>query len=100
MAMSSRTSSRIIAIAAIGSLGALLAGCTAVDPGMGEALKYDMLAQTVNPEPVYTANGAKAGASGDHAVLATERYRKGNVKEIKVESSTSASGSGSGSSGK
>ena len=97
--MSSNTPSRFIAIAAIGSFGALLTGCTAVDPGMGEALKYDMLAQTVNPEPVYSANGAKAGSSGDHAALATERYRKGNVKEIKVESSTSASG-GNGSSGK
>ena len=93
--MSSRTPSRIIAIAAIGSLGALLAGCTSVDPGMGEALKYDMVAQTVNPEPVYAATGARAGSSGDHAALATERYRKGTIKELKVESSTSASGSGS-----
>ena len=93
--MSSRTPSRIIAIAAIGSLGALLAGCTSVDPGMGEALKYDMVAQTVNPEPVYAAAGARAGSSGDHAALATERYRKGTIKELKVESSTSASGSGS-----
>ena len=98
--MSSRTPSRIIAIAAIGSLGALLAGCTSVDPGMGEALKYDMVAQTVNPEPVYAATGAKAGSSGDHAALATERYRKGTIKELKVESSTSTSSSGSGSSGK
>lgn len=98
--MSSRTPSRIIAIAAIGSLGALLAGCTSVDPGMGEALKYDMVAQTVNPEPVYAATGARAGSSGDHAALATERYRKGTIKELKVESSTSTSSSGSGSSGK
>ncbi|WP_309611523.1 hypothetical protein [Sphingomonas sp.] len=98
--MSSRTPSRIIAIAAIGSLGALLAGCTSVDPGMGEALKYDMVAQTVNPEPVYASTGARAGSSGDHAALATERYRKGTIKELKVESSTSTSSSGSGSSGK
>ena len=99
--MSSRTPSRIFArtALAIGTV-TLLAGCTAVDPGMGEALKYDMLAQTVNPEPVYAATGAKAGSSGDHAALATERYRKGTIKELKVESSTSASGSGSGSSGK
>ena len=94
--MSSRTPSRIFARAALAiGTATLLAGCTAVDPGMGEALKYDMVAQTVNPEPVYAATGARAGSSGDHAALATERYRKGNVKEIKVESSTSASGNGS-----
>ena len=91
--MSSRIISR--SCLAIGTV-ALLAGCTAVDPGMGEALKYDMLAQTVNPEPVYPASAAKAGSSGDHAALATERYRKGNVKEIKAESSTSVSGGSSG----
>ena len=91
--MSSKTSARICL--AIGTV-ALLAGCTAVDPGMGEAVKYNALAQTVNPEPVYPASAAKAGSSGDHATLATERYRKGNVKEIRAESSTSVSGGSSG----
>ena len=92
MAMSSRL---------LGGIGVCLlaAGCAPVDPGMGEAVKYDMLAQTVNPEPVYPANGALPGSSGEHGAKATERYRKGTVKAIERERTGSSSGGGGGSGG-
>jgi hypothetical protein len=72
------------------------AGCAPVDPGFGEALRYDMAIQTVDPEPVYPEDGAKPGDSGEHAAKATERYRKGQTKPVVRESASSASGSGGG----
>ena len=80
----------------------LVTGCAPVDPGMGEAAKYDMVAQTVNPEPVYQPGGALPGGRGDHAAKADERYRKGAVKALQVmttASGGSSGGSGGGSSG-
>ena len=71
------------------------AGCAPVDPGMGEAVKYDMVAQTVNPEPVYPAHGALPGGSGEHSAKADERYRKGAVKALQVMT-TASGGSGGG----
>ena len=85
--------SRLIAGAA---LAALLAGCAPVDPGMGEAVKYDMVAQTVNPEPAYPPGGLQAGYDGAHGQKATERYRKDTVKPVERER-TGSGGSGSGS---
>jgi hypothetical protein len=69
-------------------------GCAPVDPGFGEALKYDMAIQTVDPEPVYPENGAKPGDSGEHGAKATDRYRKGQTKPVKAQSSSSISGGG------
>lgn len=65
------------------------AGCAPVDAGMGEALRYDMAAQTVDPDPVYPQDGAKPGDDGEHAAKATDRYRKGNVKQPAAQSSQS-----------
>ena len=80
-----------------GAVAALLAaGCAPVDPGMGEAFKYDMVAQTVNPEPAYAAGTLQAGSDGTHAALATEHYRKDSIKQPARESSTSTSASASG----
>ena len=89
-------SSRLLCLAAIATLGTLSA-CAPVDPGMGEALKYDMLAQTVNPEPVYTATGAQPGANGVLGAAASERYRKDQVKAVVRESTASGSSGGGGS---
>ena len=75
-----------IAIVALGA-------CAPVDPGYGEALRYDMAIQTVDPDPVYPEDGAKPGDSGEHAAKATDRYRKGQTKAIRRES---ASGGASG----
>ena len=91
MSFSNWQSSRLILSAII---LATAAGCAPVDPGMGEAVKYDMLAQTVNPDPVYPANALQAGSSGTHGAKAAERYRKDQVKPIERESTSKGSSSG------
>lgn len=68
-----------------------ISACTAVDPGFGEALRYDMALQTIDPDPVYPEDGAKPGDSGSKAADATKRYRTGAVKDV---ATTSASGTG------
>lgn len=86
------------------ALTALLAGaCTtpnqtigSPDPGFGEAVKYDIAVQTINPDPVYSAQGAQPGDSGEKAAAATKRYRTGEVKPVETMDTTS-SGSGGGS---
>lgn len=68
------------------STGAALlaaAGCAPVDPGFGEAVRYDLAVQTVDPDPVYPENGAKPGDNGEKAQKATERYRKGTTKPVR-----------------
>lgn len=81
-------------IAAAGAI-ALLAGCAPVDPGLGEAVKYNALAQTVDPDPIYRPDGALPGASGDTAAAALDRYRKGTVKQpVSQTTTTSVSGGG------
>jgi len=84
------------------STGAALfaaAGCAPVDPGFGEAVRYDMAAQTINPDPVYPESGAKPGDNGEKAQKATERYRKGTTKALKIQSAGGGSGTGGGAGG-
>ena len=71
------------------------AACTPVDPGFGEALKYDMAAQTVDPDPVYPADSLQPGYHGEKGQKATERYRKGQTKPLRIEG-TQSGGSGGG----
>ena len=73
-----------------------LASCAPVDPGLGEALRYDMAIQTVNPDPVYPEGGAQPGDSGVKGAEAVKAYRTGETKALKVESTQSGSGGGSG----
>lgn len=68
----------------------ITAGCTAVDPGFGEALRYDMAVQTVDPDPQYPADALQPGYHGEKAQKATDRYRKGATK---APAAQSASGS-------
>ena len=68
---------------------AALAGCASVDPGLGEALRYDMAIQTVNPDPVYPEGGAQPGDSGEKGAKAVKAYRSGETKELKIESTSS-----------
>jgi hypothetical protein len=58
-----------------------LAACAPVDHGMGEAVKYDMALQTINPQPVYGPNALQPGYSGEKASEATKRYRKDQVND-------------------
>lgn len=66
-----------------------LASCAPVDPGFGEALRYDMAIQTVNPDPVYPEGGAQPGDSGEKGAKAVKAYRAGETKALKIESTSS-----------
>ena len=86
------TSSKLaLAIATIA-----LGGCTAVDHGLGEALKYDMALQTVDPDPVYPPGGAQPGDSAEVGVGAVSRYYQGAVKQPTPSTTTSGVTGGSG----
>lgn len=75
-----------------------LAGCAPVDPGFGEALRYDMAVQTVDPDPQYPEGSLQPGYHGEKAQKATDRYRKGTTKPVQVQSASSG-GTGGSSSG-
>lgn len=66
------------------------------DAHFGEANRQTMMAQVVNPDPVYPEEMA---TSGDHAADAIERYREDKVKQpesIRTTNVGEGSGSGSG----
>jgi hypothetical protein len=86
-----------------------LAGCNTwnshigdEDPYFGEAARYDAAIQTVNPDPVYSADSSKPGDNGEKGAKAVKRYRTDSVKQP-VSTGTggtgSAGGSGTGMSG-
>ena len=84
------------------STGAVLlaaGGCTPVDPGFGEAVRYDLAVQTIDPDPQYPAEGAKPGDNGEHGQKATERYRKGTTKKPSSQGTGGGSGGGAGGGG-
>lgn len=85
--------SKLILSSSIIALGAV--ACAPVDPGFGDALKYDMAVQTIDPDPVYVADARQPGDHGEKAQKASERYRKGQTKPLRQES---ASGGGGGAS--
>ena len=84
----------------------LLAGCQtaaplpqagSLDAGFGEAVKYDMAIQVIDPDPVYDANDAQPGADGAKGAAAVKRYRTDTVKAVESQATTQAgSGSSSG----
>ena len=77
----------------------LAGGCTANDPGLGDALKSTVAMQVIDPDPVQRTD-AVPGGSGDLAAKAVERYRKGTVKEpVSVQTSTLAGAGTSGGGG-
>ena len=78
---------------------AIAAACTPVDSGFGEAVRYDLAVQTVDPDPQYPADARQPGDHGEKAQKATERYRKGTTKPVVQQSSSAGGGSGGGSSG-
>jgi hypothetical protein len=88
---------RLIAPAALLLLGACdtVYPNGSIDPGFGEAVKYSMGVQVIDPDPVYTAEGAQPGASGEKGAEAAKRHRTGKVKDVQVQS-TSSGGGGSG----
>jgi hypothetical protein len=79
------------------STGAVLlaaAGCTPVDPGFGEAVRYDMAVQTIDPDPQYPADSLQPGYHGEKGQKATERYRKGTTKALSNPGSGGSGGRG------
>ena len=92
-------SCKVIAVSA--SL-ALLAGCAvnpvsqSADPGMGEAAKYNAAIQTIDPDPVYTADGAQPGDNGEMGASAVKRYRTDAVKAVSTQTTTSGGSGGGG----
>lgn len=70
-----------------------------LDAGFGETTKYNAAVQVINPDPVYTADGAQPGDSGAKAAAATKRYRTDTVKDTQAISSTTRSGGSSGGGG-
>ena len=99
-------SSRLLAAAAL----LALAGCQntlyvrpalpqagSLDAGVGETTKYNAAVQVINPDPVYTADGAQPGDNGAKAAAATKRYRTDAVKTTQpISSTTRGGGSGGG----
>ena len=80
---------------------ALLAGCTANDTTLGDALRTDIALQVVDPDPAARTSAAP-GDSGVLAARASENYRKGTVKppiSIQTTSKSGGSGGSGGSSG-
>ena len=77
----------------------ILSGCNTVhpqsgsaDPGLGEALKYDMAIQVIDPEPVYGPEDAQPGDHGGKAAAAVRRYRTDAVKDVEASDTTAGTG--------
>ena len=65
------------------------------DPRLGEAAKYDLAIQTINPDPVYAPNGARPGDDAAKAAAASKRYRTDAVKAVEdIKTSRSATSGG------
>ena len=75
---------------------ALLSGCTANDPGMGDAARANYAAQIIEPDPQYAE---AITANGDQTAGAQERYRTDKVKKPVSVKTTSGTGGGGSSGG-
>lgn len=80
----------------------LLASCTPIDATFGDAVKTDYALQVINPEPgpVSAETAVIVSGSGDLAGAASERYRKGIVRQPQpVQTTTKSAGGASPGSG-
>lgn len=88
---------RLLAPAAVLLLGAcdtVYPASQSIDPGFGEAVKYSTAIQVIDPDPVYTAEGARPGDNGELGAEASKRHRTGKVKSVEAQTTTSTSGGG------
>lgn len=83
------------ALAAI-AFGLLAGACAPVDHGLGEAFRYDMALQTIDPDPVYPAGSAEPGTSGTTNAEAAKRYRTDSVKPVQAPTTTTTTTGGAG----
>lgn len=95
--MSSKILALPLAIFALTGCNTVYEQSASVDPGFGEAAKYNMAVQTIDPDPVYTADGAQPGDDGAKGAAAVKRYRTDAVKAVTTVSSTTSSSGGGGS---
>lgn len=58
------------------------------DPFLGEAVKYNAAAETINPAPVYAENSTQPGSNGAKGQAAVERYRTDKVNDRHRKEST------------
>jgi len=79
-----------------------LSGCSTpqqsnlmIDPGMGEAVKYNAALQIIDPDPVYPEGSALPAASGEKGAAAAKRYRTDKVKPVEtIRTGSTTSGGG------
>lgn len=95
---------RLLAAAGLLSLAAcqtaLLPQAGSLDAGFGEVTKHNAAVQIIDPDPVYTADGAQPGDHGEKAANAAKRYRTDQVKDTESPGDTTRrAGRGSGGSG-
>ena len=87
---------------AIGPAVLVLAGCAvnpvsgSYDPGFGETFAYAKAIQTIDPDPVYAADGAQPGDHGDKGARAVKRYRSDAVKAVEQLQTTGSTSGGGG----
>ena len=84
---------------AAASAALFLGGCNTTDanslspdPAFGEAIKYDMAIQIIDPDPVYDDEGAQPGESGVKGAEAVKRYRTDKVKDAKAVTTSTTTG--------
>ena len=92
--MSSKVLTLPLALLALTGCNTVYEQSGSVDAGLGEAAKYNMAVQTIDPDPVYTADGAQPGDDGTKGAAAVKRYRTDAVKAVTTVSSTSSSSGG------
>ena len=73
----------------------LLAACTPVDTGFGEALRWDMAQQVIDPDPQHDRT-VMEGGSGERAAGAVGRYSTGEVTPVEQMGTTATISTGSG----
>ena len=92
--MNSRTCRALLALGSLGACNTVYETSGSVDPGLGEAAKYNMAVQTIDPDPVYSPEGAQPGDAGDKGAAAVKRYRTDAVKTVQAQSTASSAGGG------
>ena len=96
--MSSRLLIAPLALASLAGCNTWHSQSASQDPAFGEAVKYDMAVQTIDPDPVYAEDGAQPGDHGEKGAKAVDRYRRDAVKQLeRMEISSGSGGSGGGS---
>lgn len=90
---------RMCAVSAVAT-GLILSGCAETslyerpgDAKFGDANRQTMMAQVINPDPVYDTDMV---ANGQVAAGAVERYRTGNVEQPDSISTTDVGSGGEG----